>query len=735
MSQALIIRVRFHDGRFHGRPDWPPAPARLFQALVAGAAQGDAIAEADRSAFEWLERQPPPMIAAPPARRGRAVTAYVPNNDLDAIDGDIRRIGEIRAGKSIRPWLFDAQRAFVYIWKLVTDADTAHAREVMRLCDGLFRLGWGQDMAWAAGEMVSTAQAETELAAHGGSVHRPCPGGQAGVMLAAPAPGTLASLEARHAETRARFQQRYKPRKPTRANPRSTEPDGVTFAQPRKARFAGIPYDAPDRILLFDVAGPGGAWPLEQVATLVEQVRDQAFSRLAETYGADGAATAVAERALIGRGAGEADKAGRVQIIPLPSIGHALTDMGVRRLAVRIPPGCAVPAPDLEWCFSGLALADGDTGEIRRELVAAEDRTMLDGHYAADQAYAARVWRSITPLAVPERAGRRRIDPARRLKDAKGGEELRTEQREAGKAVVQALRHAGVAATPTLIEVQREPWLAKGERAEPFAKPTRFQKERLWHVRLTFDRPVTGPLVLGDGRYLGLGLMAPSNIRRSVWSFAVIGGLAPDVAVEQITRALRRAVMARMRETLGLKPEERLDRWISGHEIDGGKSAHPEHQHLYFAADVEKSIVHVLIPEAVRRIADRSASPDRWLRALDEALNGMDVVRAGALGVLRLQSMPQAEPERARVWRTATPYAVMRHAKVDDAHEAVRLDVRSALASTGLPMAEVEVSRLVSCEGGVGAHLRLTFVTAQHGPILLGRTAHKGGGMFIPDRA
>ncbi|WP_409194161.1 type I-U CRISPR-associated protein Csb2, partial [Accumulibacter sp.] len=40
MPRALLIAVRFHDGRFHGRPEWPPSPARLFQALVAAAATG-----------------------------------------------------------------------------------------------------------------------------------------------------------------------------------------------------------------------------------------------------------------------------------------------------------------------------------------------------------------------------------------------------------------------------------------------------------------------------------------------------------------------------------------------------------------------------------------------------------------------------------------------------------------------------------------------------------------------
>jgi CRISPR-associated protein Csb2 len=51
----LLISVRFHDGRYHGRLDWPPSPARLFQALVAGVAQDDMLPEEDRRALLWFE--------------------------------------------------------------------------------------------------------------------------------------------------------------------------------------------------------------------------------------------------------------------------------------------------------------------------------------------------------------------------------------------------------------------------------------------------------------------------------------------------------------------------------------------------------------------------------------------------------------------------------------------------------------------------------------------------------
>ena len=78
-------------------------------------------------------------------------------------------------------------------------------------------------------------------------------------------------------------------------------------------------------------------------------------------------------------------------------------------------------------------------------------------------------------------------------------------------AVHVALRQAGVRGVAVEVRVQREPFDGRGFRAEVFADGTRFEKERLWHIELTLDRPVTGPLVIGDGRFLGLGVMAPAR--------------------------------------------------------------------------------------------------------------------------------------------------------------------------------------------------------------------------------
>ena len=118
MARALLIHVRFHDGRYHGEPDWPPSPARLFQTLLAGCARCGGVSDIARSALLWLETLEPAVIAVPTARLGQRLTSYVPNNDLDAKDGDPARIGEIRVAKAIKPQLFDAGIPLHFVWPL-----------------------------------------------------------------------------------------------------------------------------------------------------------------------------------------------------------------------------------------------------------------------------------------------------------------------------------------------------------------------------------------------------------------------------------------------------------------------------------------------------------------------------------------------------------------------------------------------------------------------------------------
>ena len=79
MALQLQLTVRFLTDRYHGN-DWPPSPARLFQALVAGTKTGAARREfglPHKGALEWLERLDPPEILARPRHKGKEYTLFV----------------------------------------------------------------------------------------------------------------------------------------------------------------------------------------------------------------------------------------------------------------------------------------------------------------------------------------------------------------------------------------------------------------------------------------------------------------------------------------------------------------------------------------------------------------------------------------------------------------------------------------------------------------------------------
>jgi CRISPR-associated protein Csb2 len=406
MPRALVLSVRFHDGRYHGQPEWPPSPAQLFQALVAGAATGKALSAEDRTALAWLEQLAPPIIVAPAVRDGKGFTNYVPNNDLDAVGGDLRRISEIRAPKLIKARLFDARMTLLYVW--LSDDGEEHAKRICDIAERLYQLGRGVDMAWAWAETVDAADVEARLIKHGGAVHRPSRDGH-GIAIPCPQNGSLASLEKRFEETRNRF-----------TTIESTRKGQQLFAQASKPRFGAVPYDSPSRRFLFDLRkttseSSFAAWPLTQVSRFVETVRDGAANRLRTALPAR---AATVDRVLVGRDAKESDKAARVRIIPLPSIGSVHVVRSIRRVLIEVPANCPLPAEDVAWAFSGLDVIDPETGEIKCGLIQGEKGPMLD-RYGIDNGSGSegyRVWRTVTPAVLPERAARRRIDP-RKLRE------------------------------------------------------------------------------------------------------------------------------------------------------------------------------------------------------------------------------------------------------------------------------------------------------------------------------
>ena len=729
MQRALLVAVRFHEGRYHGAGGWPPAPARLFQALMAGAARGAKVPDVTRDALDWLEGLPPPAIAAPRGQPGQGYTGFVPNNDLDAaLTGKnasdmIDAVASIRAGKTVRPILFDAAAPVLYCWTFDGDVERATA-----LCDAtacLYQLGRGIDMAWADAAVLDEDKAQQRLSDHSGIIYRPAPGGGAGRDLLCPRPGTGHSLAVRFDGMRNRFSGGGSNRKPVHV-----------FTQPPKPLLTSVAYDAPPTRLVYslrrgDARGGFAERSLSEAARLVAEVRDKAAERLCQ---AAPQLSEVVARYLIGRGAGDADKAARVRIVPLPSIGHPHADMAIRRLAVEVPQSCPLRTDDLAWAFSQVAWHDETDGVVLSELQHTDDDDAMATRYERN----GRCWRSVTPLALTA-AGRRRIDPLRTRGESKGAAERASEEARAAHAVRQALRHVSVSVSPTDVRVQREPFDGHGARAEAFAGGTRFPKRTLWHVALTFSTPVAGPLLLGDGRYLGLGLMRPVAPPQGVLAFAIKAGLTDNADPALVARAARRAMLARVQAAL--PRGRRVPPYVSGHEADGSPARSGTHRHIAVVPDLPRRRLLFVAPSELQRSGVNWRDVRAEHEAVERALEGMTVLRAGRAGRLVLAPAtldaeidPVLAP--AKVWESVNDYRATRHRRRLGDDEALTADVVAELIRIGwpVPVAIEVLTAQRGARGGLSGRLRLTFAAVQKGPLTIGRTVHKGGGIFASSR-
>jgi CRISPR-associated protein Csb2 len=527
-----------------------------------------------------------------------------------------------------------------------------------------------------------------------------------------------------------------------------------------KPRFVSIAYQRVRHRTVYELrdrTDDARAWPWahHRVVALIEALRDAAAARLREGLPTEEQAI---ERALVGRKADGRDPSPvteRVHIIPLPSIGHRHADRGVRRVVVDVPSGARLRAADVEWAFSGLEPAGRETGAMGPLVLTRGEGDEMLQHYAGPS----RHWQSVTAVALPEAAQRRRIEPTRMREEAKGARERAAEQERAAAAVCTALRHAGVSAGVISVRVQREPFSARGARAEAFAEDTRFPKERLWHIELELDRSLNGPLVLGDGRFLGLGVMAPVSEARAksdvpnhdlakaegaqsrpvtlppsrrsgLYALAIDGAVTANPVA--LARALRRAVMVRVQEKLGARA---LGRFFSGHEESGAPARTDHASHLSFQVDRERGRFLLIAPHWLDR-REPTWEERRAIDVLERALDDLIDLRAGSDGrfAVRRCGIDADDPilAAARGWISLAPYTVTRHKKKASAAEVLVEDVLAECRRRYLPRPVVTVLDARGVSGrGLEGRLRLDFAVAVAGPIVLGRTRYLGGGLFV----
>jgi CRISPR-associated protein Csb2 len=227
--------------------------------------------------------------------------------------------------------------------------------------------------------------------------------------------------------------------------------------------------------------------------------------------------------------------------------------------------------------------------------------------------------------------------------------------------------------------------------------------------------------------------MGPLPKVHGVHVFAIEAGISENLDEANVVRALRRAVMARVQASIGAA--ETLPPFFSGHEPDGRPAKSEQHSHLAFVFDRDGSRLLIIAPHVIDR---RAARPDErgHLETLERAVAEMCELRAGRAGLLRIRpTTVQVDTDplfaASQNWESVTPYRVTRHARGVTAKEALAIDLRAECQRRGLPLPSVVTSDCRSLPGvGLEGRVSLHFDVVVEGPLLLGKTRQKGGGLF-----
>lgn len=457
-------------------PDWPPQPDRVFSALVASwGARGEQIEE--RRALEWLEQQPAPEIDASGGFPRSAATTFVPPNDPETGRAGNRTV--MPALRRRQPRRFPAFRPHDptarLIWRgLVADAQTLAA--------------------------LNALAADTSYVGHSASLTR-CRF-RADLTPNPATPSRRRVYRGRLAELERDF----------RAGRRPSWGEAVPDApskpiSPARSIFA-------DRWLVLEHID--GEMPDLRAAALVgKALRHALMAGYRRTVGETGIPGVVSGHAPDGSPLLQEHFA----IVPLSFVGSTYADGRVLGFAL-IPPYDSGLLDAREFQQAVREISPWNSKNGRRELKLVADgfdttfalspqqapRSLDPAPYVAS----ARTWASCTPVVLD-----------RHVK-ASGNEARDQEMQE---LIVQACFNIGLPSPARLSEAGAPDKLAiavgkhsalegvpsayPSRRAPPWTRwrlPKSLASRQLTHAVLQFDQPVRGPVILGAGRFSGLGL-------------------------------------------------------------------------------------------------------------------------------------------------------------------------------------------------------------------------------------
>lgn len=476
MTMKLCISATFLDSLYHGQgnhgPEWPPSPHRLYQALLAGAARAGQMND---DSFRWLESLEPPAIHAPEAELAVQRSIFVPNNDADA-NKKFERQNRL-AEKRLSPTrMVNDNRTVHYVWNIAAEDET-YAQNICEAARCMSALGWGIDLVAGDGRICKAA----ELSECSGV--RWLPNDHGANTLRTPILGTLDDLSLVHESFLNRM-------------------SGKVFTQQRRPSvFREVQYasnQSPVRPVacfrLWDTAGEvelKGGFSQYRALHVANWVRHIACkeAKASDVDFPGGSSVFVAGHAH--ETADPSKTPQRFSYLPLPTIGHEHADGRIRRVMIAEPLGGN--GRFVEWATRAMhaeTLYEKKNGEqeARATLVNAS-RDSVFSHYQASS----RKFVSVTPVILPGRDDRRYA--------------------KAAKLLLKAMAHVGMPPDEFLADfyLQKAPFAPGALHPREYKRTDYLRGLPGFHARLELKKELPGPLAIGAGRHLGLGLFIPES--------------------------------------------------------------------------------------------------------------------------------------------------------------------------------------------------------------------------------
>lgn len=437
-------------------PDWPPQPDRLFSALVATwAARGERPAE--RAALEWLERAEPPMIEASLAASRSTEKVFVPPND-DAATA-ITVMPERRRRQERRfPACIPNDPVVRWVWPVAPSDAVAEALEAL-----------ARDTSYLGHSASLVRCTVRRLSAQGNAV----------AARRAIYPGRLAELVRR-------FKDGQRP-----SPGASLAPCPAASPAPPASVFGT------DWIVF---AHAGGWRPDARAAALLGKTLIKAVQA---GYAPDAAPAWVSGH----QADGSPLAAPHLAALPLLDAGWEWSQGRLMGMALALPRALEhVAGPEEEGLFRALSrinthdpdsleislrLPGGQAWQLRRDAMP-DAKSLRPDRYVK----AARIWATVTPIALdrhPKAEGE--IEATIAMACERIGLPQPTR--------VVAGKHTAIRGAPSA-----RPGVAAPEWTG-WRLPAPLTGRRLTHAVIEFAEPVAGPVLLGAGRFVGLGLCLP----------------------------------------------------------------------------------------------------------------------------------------------------------------------------------------------------------------------------------